>query len=146
MRGRLTLVLIGLALAAGLTSAGSWAYFVAQAEGSVRFSVAEVGSVKLELERVDGALTPGGSVTVRFSVSNPTLWTVRVGSVVLDQPGFTELPSGCPASVFGFKPVVLNAKLGPEEKVKGKGELTMSRSAPAECAGADPVLHLELAP
>jgi Camelysin metallo-endopeptidase len=138
---RLVVIAAGLALA-GIVAGGAAAYFTAHGTASATFHVADAGTLKLTVDPISGSLEPGGSLEVHFTVTNPTSWPQRVGTVGLDDPGFDGLPDGCPASAFGFAPVQLDAQLDPGASVEGHGTLTMDGGAPFACSGADPTIHL----
>ncbi len=132
---------IAVFLALAIVAAGK-AYVTGHGEASVRFHVAGAADARLSISPIAGTLTPGDSVAVEITVSNPSGWTVRVGNV--SQASVTELPDGCPAKSFGFVPVHVNRTLGPGESASATGKLAMDRGAPSECAGADPTLSVSL--
>src|SRR2546429_7600329 len=107
---RVALIVLTIALA-GLPARAALAYFTAHGTASATFHVADAGTLRLEVDPISGSLEPGGSLEVHFTVTNPTQWPQRVGTVGLDDPSFTNLPADCPASSFGFAPVQIDAQL-----------------------------------
>lgn len=143
MRRAITIAVVAVILG-GALAGSSWGFISATGKGAAKFHVAEAGgSLKLDVS-IKGTLSPGAEVDVDVKLTNDSTWSVRVKQVKGDTPLVTGLPDGCPEGAFGFKPVQLNRTLDSGESTQVTGSLSMTKSAPIACAGADPVLRVEV--
>ena len=149
MRKRILVPVIALV---ALAVAGiAVAYFTASGTGSGTATVGTSAGVTIDNVTIADALYPGGSTTVRFTVSNPSADTaVQVDKVVADTSagtnGITGLPRGCDAADFSFGDVTVNASIAASGSTDASGSLSLTNNNVNQdaCQGASPVLHLKV--
>lgn len=142
LRRTLAVVAVLVTIVGGSFAGASYAFFSAEGKASQRFHVGEAGALTIKIAPIRGSLVPSGAVDVDVTLANESAWAVRVRKVAFD--GVTDLPEGCPASVFSFAAINVNATVDAGESRDVRGQLRMQKNAPAECAGADPLLHLQV--
>lgn len=149
MRKRILVPVV--ALAAIAVAGIAVAYFTASGTGSGTASVGTAAGVTIDSVSFDNTLYPGGSTTVRFTVTNVSADTaVTVDKVVADtrygSTGVDGLPSGCEASDFTFGEVTVNASIPASGSTNATGTLSLADSSSNQdaCQGAAPVLHLKV--
>lgn len=127
--------------ALALTSVG-YSYFAASGKASQKFKVGDAGKIEMSIDKIDEKLIPGTSAPVNVELQNVGEWVVKVQKIALNS--VTDLPDNCPQSAFGFKPLQINKTLTADEKLSLESELKMDNNAPNACAGAEPLLTLEV--
>jgi hypothetical protein len=147
-------ILVPVAAIAALALAGvAFAYFTASGTGSGTATVGSAAGVSIDSVSFDSTLYPGGSTTVRFTVTNSSSSTaVQVAKVVADTSAGTNgissssLPAGCSASDFTFGDVTVNASIPAGRSVAETGTLRFADSGRNQdaCQGAAPVLNLKV--
>jgi hypothetical protein len=144
-------ILVPVVAIAALAVAGiAIAYFTASGTGSGTASVGAGSGVTIDNVSFDSALYPGGSTTVRFTISNPSADTaVSVDKVVADTSygttGVDGLPRGCSAADFTFADASVGRSVPASGSVNGSGTLSFADNGNQDaCQGASPVLHLKV--
>jgi hypothetical protein len=145
-------ILIPVAAIAALAVAGiAVAYFTASGTGSGTATVGTSSGVTIDNVTIDSTLYPGGSSTVRFTVSNPSADTaVKVNKVVADTSTYTNgisgLPRGCDPADFSFGDVSVSASIDASGSTDSSGTLRFANTSANQdaCQGASPVLHLKV--
>jgi hypothetical protein len=145
-------IFVPVAAIAAIAVAGiAVAYFTASGTGSGTASVGAAAGVTIDNVTFDSALYPGGSTTVRYTISNPSADTaVQVSKVVADTrygtTGVDGLPVGCDASDFTFADVTVNASIPANRSADSTGTLRFADNGRNQdaCQGASPVLHLKV--
>jgi hypothetical protein len=147
-RARIALTVAGVLAVA----VAALAYWTTSGGGSGTASVGTDAGVTINPVTFDGALYPGGSTTVHFTVNNTSADApVKFHDVIADTSGgntngISGLPVGCSASDFHF-----SATTGDQEIAKGgtyssTGTLSMDNSTSNQdaCKGQSPVVHLKV--
>lgn len=148
MRKRVLIPVV--AVAALAVAAVAFAYFTASGTGSGTATVGSAAGVTIDNVSFDSTLYPGGSTTVRFTITNGSSDTaVQVGKVVADTrygtTGVDGLPEGCDASGFTFGDVTVNASVPAGRSLDETGTLRFADNGNQDaCQGASPVLHLKV--
>lgn len=145
-------ILVPVVAIAAIAVAGiAVAYFTASGTGSGTASVGTAAGVTIDAVTFDNALYPGGSTTVRFTITNASAdAAVKVDQVVADTrygtTGVDGLPRGCDASDFTFGAVSVNASIAASGSTNATGTLSLANSSGNQdaCQGAAPVLHLKV--
>jgi hypothetical protein len=149
MRKRILVPVV--AIAAFAVAGLAVAYFTASGTGSGTASVGTVSDVTITDVTLPDALYPGGSTSVRFTISNTSPDTaVKVDQVVADTrygtTGVDGLPVECDASDFTFAAVSVNASIAASDSTTLTGTLRFAESGGNQdaCQGEAPVLHLKV--
>jgi len=145
-------ILVPVAAIAALALAGiAFAYFTSSGTGSGTATVGSAAGVSIDSVSFDNALYPGGSTTVRFTITNSSSSTaVQVGKVVADTSagtnGITGLDPSCDATAFTFGDVTVNASIPAGRSVDETGTLSFADNGRNQdaCQGGAPVLHLKV--
>lgn len=130
---------------------GAYAYFTTTGSGTGTASVGSSSPVTLHAT-VGGALYPGASQSVSFTVDNPSSGSQRVGTVSLASISVDAGHSACSTVITGGNPdftmpaVTVNQTFGPGngKTVTPTGSLTMNDTGVNQdaCQGATLTLHL----
>jgi hypothetical protein len=139
-------VIVGLGTVAAIAAAGAAiAYFTASGSGTGSASVGSSSAVTIH-GTVAGALFPGSSATVNFTVDNPSSGSQRVSGIQLESVTTDEAHSGCVTSAFTMPNVTVNQTFpsGNGQAVTATGTLAMANTALNQdaCQGAPLTLHL----
>jgi len=144
-------ILVPVAAIAALAVAGiAFAYFTASGTGSGTATVGSAAGVSIGNVSFDSTLYPGGSTTVRFTITNSSSSTaVSVDKVVADTAygttGVDGLPRGCSAADFTFADATVGRSIPASGSVDGTGTLRFADNGNQNaCQGASPVLHLKV--
>jgi hypothetical protein len=127
------------------------AYFTASGTGSGTATVGSAAGVTIDSVSFDSTLYPGGSTTVRFTITNASSNTdVQVDKVVADTSqgtnGITGLARGCDPADFSFGDVTVASSISANGSKNASGTLSLANSTANQdaCQGASPVLHLKV--
>ena len=127
------------------------AFFTASGSGSGTASVGRDAGVTITDVTFGGALYPGTSTSVSFTVRNASSSTsVQVGKVVADTlagtNGITGLTGGCAAADFSFADVTVGETIAADGSTTGSGTLRMAETGANQdaCQGQSPVLNLKV--
>jgi hypothetical protein len=141
------LATIGVLVLAG----GAYAYFTGAGSGTATATVGTSSAVVLK-GTVAGALYPGASQTVTFTVDNPSSGSQRVGTISLTKVQADAGHSSCLTTITGEKPdftmapVAVNASYGSGngQAVTPTGSLKMNDTGISQdgCQGATLTLTL----
>lgn len=137
---RKAIVVAGAVLAIALGSV-AYAYFTTSGSGTGTASVGSSSAVTLH-GTTAGALLPGTSSTVSFTVDNPSAGHQRVGTIHLDS---VDAPNGCSAADFTMPDVVANQDVasGNGTAITATGTLSMANNGNQDaCKGGSLTLHL----
>ena len=144
-------ILVPVAAIAALALAGiAFAYFTSSGTGSGTATVGSAAGVSIDSVSFDSTLYPGGSTTVRFTITNSSSSTaVQVGKVVADTTygttGVDGLPRGCSAADFTFADVTIGRSIAASGTLDATGTLRFADNGNQDaCQGAAPVLHLKV--
>ena len=151
-RGLLALTVLALSL---LGSTGTWAYFTGSGSGSGTAGTGTTVPMTLTPGTVSASLYPGGSASVVFTVSNPNLSPIYIGTFVLDTSTVTSgfainaSHSGCSTASLTFTAATAGwtvpAKSGSTNgslAVTLPGALNMAPDAASACQGATITVYL----
>src|SRR5690348_10563269 len=122
-------ILVPVAAIAALALAGiAFAYFTSSGTGSGTATVGSAAGVTIDNVSFDNTLYPGGSTTVRFTITNSSRDTaVQVHDVVADTTygttGVDGLPAGCSAADFTFADVTVDRSVPAGGSVNATGTL-----------------------
>jgi hypothetical protein len=132
-------------------ASGAYAYFTTNGSGTGTASVGSGSAVTLHAT-ITGALYPGTSSPVSFTVDNPSQAKQQVGTISLSSITVDALHSECSTVITGGKPdfsmpaVAVNASFGNGngQTVTPTGTLTMNDTGVSQdkCQGATLTLHL----
>jgi hypothetical protein len=132
-------------------AAGAYAYFTSTGSGTGTATVGTSSAVTLHAT-VGGALYPGASQTVTFTVDNPSSGAQRVGTISLASISADAGHSTCSTTISGEKPdftmaaVAVNKTFGNgnAQAVTPTGTLTMNDTGVNQnaCQGATLTLNL----
>jgi hypothetical protein len=145
-------ILVPVVAIAAIAVAGiAVAYFTASGTGSGTATVGSAAGVSIDSVSFDNTLYPGGSTTVRFTITNSSTDTaVQVDKVVADGSrgtnGVSGLPDGCDASDFSFGDVTVSSSIAANGSKDATGTLRLANTNANQdaCQGASPVLHLKV--
>jgi hypothetical protein len=144
-------ILVPVAVIAALAVAGiAVAYFTASGTGSGRATVGSAAGVSIDNVTFDSTLYPGGSTTVRFTITNSSADTaVSVDKVVADTTygttGVDGLPRGCSAADFTFADVSVGRSIPASGSVDATGTLRFADNGNQDlCQGSAPDLYLKV--
>jgi hypothetical protein len=154
-RGGISLVIFAslVLLAAGSATA----YWVASGSGSGSETTGTTAAVTLSPATPTAALFPGGQTSVVLTVTNPNLFSVRVGSLALDtgqgSSGFDVdgAHTGCALATLSFA-TQTNAGAGWTVAASGNlsvtltNALSMTSAAASSCQGASFTVYLVAGP
>jgi hypothetical protein len=132
-------------------AAGAYAYFTSTGSGTGTASVGTTQAVTIHAT-VGGALYPGTSQPVTFTIDNPSSGTQRVGTITLTKITPDATHSTCSTAITGEKPdftmaaVTVNKTFAPGsgQAVTPTGTLTMNDTGVSQdaCQGATLTLQL----
>lgn len=132
-------------------AAGAYAYFTSAGSGTATATVGSSSAVVLH-GTVGGALYPGASQTVTFTVDNPSSGTQRVGTISLTKVQADAGHASCLTTITGEKPDFTMAAVavnkvyaaGNGQVVTPTGTLTMNDTGVSQdgCQGATLTLTL----
>jgi hypothetical protein len=121
------------------------AYFTTSGSGTGSASVGSSSAVTIH-GTVSGALYPGASATVNFTVDNPSSGSQRVNTIQLESVTTDAAHSGCVTTDFTMPNVTVNQTFpsGSGQSVTSTGTLSMANTALNQdaCQGAPLTLHL----
>jgi hypothetical protein len=145
-------ILVPVVAIAALAVAGiAVAYFTASGTGSGTATVGSAAGVTIDGVTIADALYPGGSASVRFTITNASSSTdVQVDKVVADTSegtnGISGLPSGCDPADFSFGDVTVNESILANGSTNGTGTLRLANTNANQdaCQGASLTLHLKV--
>lgn len=130
------LVTVGV-LAVGGTSA--YAYWTSTGSGSGTATAAAGDSNLVIASSSPAGLSPGGSVAVTGTVTNPNSYSVKVGTV---SGVVTTSNASCLPDDFGFAPVAVNQTVAAGQNTPFAGTLTMADTAVNQDACKSAVITL----
>jgi hypothetical protein len=141
---RRVLVVLGTVVAIAAVGAAI-AYFTTSGSGTGSASVGSSSAVTIHGSPA-GALFPGSSTTVNFTVDNPSSGSQRVNSIQLESVTTDAGHSGCVMTDFTMPNVTVSQTFpsGNGQAVTATGTLTMANTALNQdaCQGAPLTLHL----
>jgi hypothetical protein len=145
-------ILVPVAAIAALAVAGiAVAYFTASGSGSGSATVGSAAGVTIDNVSFDSTLYPGGSTTVRFTITNTSSSTaVSVDKVVADTrygtTGVDGLDPSCDASAFTFADVTVGRSIPASGSVNATGTLRFADNGRNQdaCQANSPNLHLKV--
>ncbi|MDX6374833.1 MAG: hypothetical protein QOD98_3821 [Nocardioidaceae bacterium] len=156
MRGRGAIVVLVAAVTL-LIGGGAIAYWRAAGGGSGAETTGTTAAVTLSPATPTAALFPGGQTSVVLTVTNPNLFSVRVGSLALDtgqgSSGFDVdgAHTGCALAILSFA-TQTNAGAGWTVAASGNlsvtltNALSMTSAAASSCQGASFTVYLVAGP
>jgi hypothetical protein len=139
-------VLVALGTVVAIAAVGAAiAYFTTSGSGTGSASVGSSSAVTIH-GTVSGALYPGSSATVNFTVDNPSSGSQRVNGIQLEKVTTDAAHSGCVTSDFTMPNVTVNQTFpsGNAQAVTATGSLSMANTALNQdaCQGAPLTLSL----